>query len=68
MEPEGWRSSDGYRFDYKLYKINDADNIIKEELNSNSQEFKILESEELLEYEGKYTIEIKVSNPNLDGI
>ena len=36
VRPDGWRSSDGYRFDYKLYNNNDLTTVIKEELGSNS--------------------------------
>ena len=65
VEPIGWRSSDGYRFDYKLYNNNDLDTVIKEVLNSNRQFFKIEVADAILEYESFYTIEVEVTNPNL---
>ena len=67
VEPIGWRSSDGYRFNYKLYNTNnDEKTLIKEVLSSNSQEFRIEAFE--LEYESFYTIEVEVTNPGLEGI
>ena len=36
VRPDGWRSSDGYRFDYKLYNNNDLEKVILDDLGSNS--------------------------------
>ena len=51
-----------------MYPIGEPDNILSEDLNSNSQEFKINVADGILEYERAYTISVDVTNPNLEGI